>query len=323
MTKTAEKKDSKLEELKTRADDLLFDARDLSLSIQESIINLESYGTSDHHIKLPIALKEAKMYLDDITKKSKEIPDADAVQECANEVLEMCNEEMKNTKSQEERLRKLIKDKEILQNRINDFKNLTHRVFRDSSETEAFITKNKNDFEKLKAKLAQLDTQAAELEGLVNEDLVAASASRMETVHDILDKSKTTNDNLLNLYDQVDQEISDREKEINAIKNSKVVEAQKHAQGLSDRSKQIVNLFQHSKDGAQTAVRAGTAYTKISESINEAKEAADKAYEAAVYSNQQLNPVDEETMLEKGKELSEESDDITLDAKDQIQRIEG
>jgi len=301
----------------------MVDARDQSTSIQESIINLESYGTSDHHIKLPIALKEAKLFLEDIIQKSQNVPDTREVTKCANDNFEFWSEELRNTKEQKDKLDKLVKDKESLQNRINDFKNLTHRVFRDSSETEAFITKNKNDFEKLKEKTAQLETQALEVDKLLNENVVAASASRMESVNDNLSKAKITNDNLLNIYDEVEKTISERDDEINSIKNSQLTQAQRHAQDLSDRSKVIVNLFQHSKDGAQLAVRAGTAYSKIAESIDEANKAANKAYEAAVHSNQQLNPTnpDEETMLEKGQDLALESVAIQQDAEEQVEQI--
>lgn len=323
FTTTTDKKIKKIEELKIKSEDLITDARDQSTSIQESIINLESYGTSDHHIKLPIALKEAKLFLDDIVQKSQNIPNTDKVTKCANDNFEFWSEEFKNTKEQKDRIEKLIKDKEILHNRINDFKNLTHRVFRDSSETEAFITKNKNDFEKLKEKAAKLETQALEVDKLLNEDVVAASASRLESVNDSLEKAKITNDNLLNIYDEVDRTLAERDDEINSIKNSHLTQAQKHAQDLSDRSKVIVNLFQHSKDGAQLAVRAGTAYSKIAESIDEASKAANKAYEAAVHSNQQLNPTDpdEETMLEKGQDLALESVAIQQDAEDQVEKI--
>ncbi|KAL7044656.1 hypothetical protein ACKWTF_002015 [Chironomus riparius] len=320
---TTDKKIKKIEELKTKSEDLITDARDQSSSIQESIINLESYGTSDHHIKLPNALKEAKLFLDEIAKKSQNVPNTDQTTKCANDNFDFWSEELKNTKEQKDKLDKLIKDKETLQNRINDFKNLTHRVFRDSSETEAFITKNKNDFEKLKEKAAQLETQALEVDKLLNENVVAASASRLESVNDNLDKAKITNDNLLNMYDEVDKTLSERNDEINLIKNSQLTQAQRHAQDLSDRSKVIVSLFQHSKDGAQLAVRAGTAYSKIAESINEANKAANKAYEAAVHSNQQLNPADpdEETMLEKGNDLALESVAIQEDAEKQVDKI--
>lgn len=314
-----------IEELKAKANDLTADARDLTISIQESIINLETYGTSDHHIKLPTALKEAKMYYEDISRKAKEIPDAKDVTKCVNEQFDFWNEELKATEAQKDRLEKLVKEKEIFHNRLNDFKNLTHKVFRDSSETEAYITKNKNDLERLKEKVSQLETDANEVDELLDGNLIASSASRMDSIRDNFEKCKATSEDLMILHGHVDNALTERKADIEALKGSTIIEAERHAKDLSDRSKVIVGLFQHSKDGAQLAVRAGTAYSKISESIEAAKEAANVAYEAAVSSNKQLNPEDsnEETMLEKGQDLASESEDIQKDAEEQIEKING
>jgi laminin alpha 1/2 len=321
---TADKKTQKVEKLKVDANGILVESRDLSDSIRETIIELENYGTSDHHIKLPNALKEARMYYDDVLKRSEAFPLDDATAKCANDHFEFWTDELKGTKEQKERLEKFLTDQKIFHERLSDLKNLTHRVFRDSLETEAFLTKNKEDFEKLKEKVGRVNEQSAEVDGILDENVVASSASLMESVGDNLEKAKVVNSDLLELHGDVERAMKEKEEENAKVRDNEVVAARKHAESLAERSKVIVDLFQNSKDGAQLAVRAGTSYSNITDSIHAAREAADKAYEAAVFSNEQLNPTDdEETMMERGNDLSLESVAIQEDAEKQIVKIKG
>jgi laminin alpha 1/2 len=325
LNAAADKKIQKLEKLKVDANAILVDSRDLSGSIQETIINLENYGTSDHHIKLPNALKDARMYYDDVVKQSENMPSNNDIEKCVKDQFEFWTDELNGATGQKERLEKFLQDQKIFHERLNDLKNLTHRVFRDSSETEAFITKNKKDFEKLKERVARLNEQSAEVDGILDENVVAQSASLMESVGDSIEKAKATNDDLQSLHGEVDRVMKERADGINQIRDKEVVEARKHAESLAERSKVIVDLFQNSKDGAEQAVRAGTVYENIVESINAARTAADKAHEAAVFSNEQLTPTDpnEETMMERGNDLSLESEAIQQDAEQQIEKIKG
>lgn len=301
------------------------DVRDISGIVQESIINLESYGNNDHHIKLPIALREAKMYLDDITHRSANLPKGQESLRCANDQFEFWSEELTAANEQKRKLHDYLKSRAIFNERLDDLKNLTHRTFRDSSETEAFVTKSRKSLEKLKLKANEIKTESEEVEEMLNNEVIAQGSSLMESLNDNLAKLKVEHDDLIILTEEVDTTISERIDELDGIKKTLIPDAQKHAADLSQRSKTIVDMFQQSKDGASSAMAAGTAHKNISDAINSARVAADSAYDAATFSNDKLNPIDpeEETMIEKGRDLSVESEDIQRDAEEQISKIKG
>lgn len=311
--------------MKIDAESILMDVRDITGIVQETIINLQNYGSNDHHIKLPIALKEAQMYLNDIKEKSRNIPEAQETLKCAKRQSNYWSDKLDSANEQQEKLEKYISLRKIFNDRIDDLKNLTHRTFRDSSETEAFVSKSRKSFEKLKEKSYRINNETDEIGKLLNEGIIAQSDSLMESLHDSVAKLKIDNKDLIDLNIEIEATITNREDELQDIKGTLVPEARKHAEDLSRRSKIIVDLFQHSKDGAQVAMLAGTAHRNITNAINSARDAAEKAYEAAVFSNDKLNPIDpeEETMIEKGQDLSLESEAIQIDAESQISKIKG
>lgn len=311
--------------MKYETEAILMEIIDLTDIVKEAIINLENYGSNDHHIKLPVALKEAKMYLNDITERSKNIPQAQETYECSVDQLAYWTEEFNSTAQLRQKVEDYTKARTTFNNRLDDLKSLNHRTFRDSSETEAFITKNKKSIGKLKLKANAISKETDELETLLDQNIVAQSDSLMETLHDGIAKLRLDNANLVELNSKVEEMIPQRESELEDLKKSLISDARKHAEDLSARSKIIVDLFQNSKDGAKVAMLAGTAHKNITDAINSARDAADKAYEAAVFSNDKLNPIDkdEETMIEKGQDLSLESEAIQVDAEEQITKIKG
>lgn len=309
--------------MKIDGDKLLIDIHDVMEAVQDTIINLENYGSNEDHVKLPIALKEAQKYFDEINEKAKNLPNSSDVNKCGVNHLDYWTNKYEEQSTRKMKLDSILAEQQNLLARLDDLKNLTHRVFRDSSETEAFITKNKKDFDRLKEKTIKINDEFLAIEKLLDTNVIAASSSKMESLHDSFEKAEVENENLMNLQDEVEKVILEREDELNEIREKILPEAQKHAEDLSQRSKIIVNLFQTSKDGAQVAINAGTAHKNITDAIHAAKIAANDAHEAAIKSQEALNPIDEETFSEKGEDLSLESIAIQEDAEDQIKKING
>lgn len=301
------------------------DVRDITGIVQETIINLENYGSNDHHTKLPIALREATMYLNEIKRQSQNIPKSHDTLKCVNDKFDFWTDELTVVKEQKQKLDNYLKLRDIFKDKLDDLQNLSRKVFRDSLETEAFLTKNKKHLDKLEEKKEKLNNDKEELEKLVKIGTIAQSDSLMESLHDAIAKLAIDNKDLVDLNAEVEAITLERKKELEGITKTLIPEARKHAESLSQRSKVIVGSFQHSKDGAKVAMLAGTAHKNITEAINSARIAADKAHEAAVFSNDKLNPVDteEETLIEKGEDLSLESEAIQGDAEEQISKIKG
>lgn len=325
ISANSEKKLQKSDKMKVESESILMDIRDITGIVQETIINLENYGSNDHHTNLPIALKQATMYLNSIKDQSNNIPKAQETMKCANDQFEQWSEELAAVSEQKQKIDNYLKLRKIFHDKLDELKNLTHRSFRDSSETEAFLTKNRKNVDKIDGKKNQLNDEKDELEKLVEIGIIAQSDSLMESLHDAIAKLRIDNKDLIDLNGEIEDKISERENELEGIKETLIPDAQKHAEDLSRRSKEIVGHFQNSKDGAQVAMLAATAHKNITEAVNSARIAAHKAHEAAVFSNDKLNPVDadEETLIEKGEDLSLESEAIQSDAEEQISKIKG
>jgi hypothetical protein len=311
--------------MKIDADSILMDVRDITGVIQETIINLENYGSNDHHTQLPIALQEATMHLNAIRQRSQNIPRGEDSMKCANEQFDLWSDELAAAKERKQKLDHFIKLRDAFNEKYFDLKNLTHMSFRYSSETEGFLSKNRKNIERLEEKKNRLNDEKDELEKMVNLGIIAQSDSMMESLHDAIAKLRIDNRDLIDLNVEVEMKTKEREEELQGIQKTLIPDARKHAEDMARRSKQIVDLFQHSKDGAHVAMLAGTAHKNITEAINAARVAADKAHEAAVFSNDKLNPIDadEETLIEKGEDLSLESEAIQKDAEEQISKIKG
>lgn len=82
-------------------------------------------------------------------------------------------------------------------------------------------------------------------------------------------------------------------------------------------------MFQHSKDGARVALLASTAHSNITAAVNAAHEASEQAFNAAKSSNDELNPIGENSIFDEGLDSLHESMDIQKDAITEINKIDG
>lgn len=318
----SDKRLQRSDKIKTEAEASKIDIEDITARIQEAIIDLNNYGSNDQHIKLPAALREAQMYLKDIKHRSKNLPAVEDSHNCANDQYEFWADEFLNANIQKKKISNFVILRDLFSERMDDLKNLTHRAFRDSSETEAFITKNRKNFEKLKEKFQMIKESYNEIDPYLDHKILENADSMMAKIHENIANLKFQNGELINLNENVKSSLNDVGQELQDVADDKIPRAQDHAEDLAKRSKVIVDLFQHSKDGAKVAMLAGTAHKNIIEAIDSARVASQKAYEAAISSNNELNPIDEETILEKGLDSLQESSYIQEDALNEISKIE-
>jgi laminin, alpha 1/2 len=313
----------RVERMNSEAQNLLMDIRDIDGIVQETIINLRNYGNNENHIKLPTALREAKMYLNDIKNQSQNIPNSEDSLDCANENYETWNSMNNLLNKSKEKLDNFINSHKNLNDRLDDLKNLTHRTFRDASESEVFLTKNNKGLERLREKANFLNSELTALDELFDFNLIASSESLLEMAHDGVSRLSIQNREMNELQKIVDDKIAEDESELFVVKNNIVPEARRHAEEISKRSKVIVDAYENSKSSANNAILAVTAHKNITDAVYVAENAANRAHEAATIADLKLNPEDEETIVEKGNEMSLESEDIQEDAKQQMSKIEG
>ena len=145
----------------------------------------------------------------------------------------------------------------------------------------------------------------------------------MESIHDNIAKLNVENDDLIALNEDLNITIIECDEGLKEAKAHWLPKARAHADDLMKRSKVIVDSFQHSKDGAKIALLASSAHSNITSAINSAQDAAKRAFEAARTSYDELNPIGEHTIFDKGLDSLHESEDIQKDALHEISKIDG
>lgn len=319
----SDRESQRTDRLNVEAETLLMDIRDIDGVVQETIINLRNYGNNDDHIKLPTALREAKMYLDDITNKSNHLQASERSLECANEHYETWNELLESVQNSRQKLDRVLASQKSFNDKLDDLKNLTHRTFRDASETEVFLSKNSEGFDRLERKANQLDDDLTELDELLDFNLIASAESTMESIHDGIARIAVGKKDMQDLTIVVEQQIENINYDMHDLTGNVIPSAQIHAQQLAERSRRIVDAYENSKSSANNAILAVTAHKNITDAVNYAEDAARKAHEKALAADMKLNPEGEDTITDIGNEMSLESQDIQEDAKQQMSKIEG
>lgn len=237
MISKADKRVQDVEKSKSEADGVWIGLKDISGLLQETILELNNYGSNDNHVKLPVALQEANRYLDDIKLKSKDVEHGKSVLECANRNLNHWDHESNVTMKQQIDLINLKYNIGNLTYRLDDMKSLTHKSFRDAMETEVLLTHNQKNFEKLQKKIEEVETLHEDINLQLNTDIIAQTDTLMEMVHDDIGKLKVDNDDLQILNVDLNTTIYECADGLKEAHEVWLPQSRKHASGLANRAK--------------------------------------------------------------------------------------
>jgi laminin alpha 1/2 len=323
FSNNAEKGVRDVEKMSSEADTILMELRDVEGMMRKTIIELKNYGSHDSHLKLPHAIRDANNLLNDIKQKSERLTTNPYDVKCVEDHWGYWNNENNATEHQAKALENLKQGFLNLANRLENMQTLIHKTFKHSMETEALLTFNQKNFENLQEKVKSIEEIDAEITEVLENDLLEETESLMESVEANMKSLDHVNDDLVTLNEDLNNTIQECEQELNKITSNSLPKAKAHAQKLASKANIYVDLFQHSKDGAKVALDASTAHSNIANAIEAARVATNLAFEAAKNSNDELNPIGEDTIAEKGLDSKHESLDIRADALNEITRIEG
>lgn len=323
MTKKVEKRFNESERMKSDTYEILIELRETEGVVRQTIGDLQNYGQQDHHIMLPLALREAGKYLNDVKEKSKLLTSNPINTYCVDDHWNFWSTEWNATHEQKQELERLKNEYAKLSHRLEDMQHNIHKTFRDVMETEALMTFNQKNSEKLQEKIKEVEKIDGEIVEIMDNDLSTETDMIMESIQASMGTIQVQNDDLVALNEDLGNTIEECEEGLNKARQEWLPKAREHSQKLAAKSKLIVDSFQHSKDGAKIALMASHAHSDIAKAVELANQAAEEAYQAAKNSNDKLNPIGEYTISEKGLDSKHESMDIQRDALNEISKIEG
>lgn len=309
--------------LKSKADNFLDKIRQAHAEGQSTILTLSQYGTHGHHINLHLALEEAQQLLDDINTISSRGENARKVLLCANESLQFWSGVSDITSNQVIEASELKHYGIITKNRISDAIQLAHRAFDTMTKAESTISYNRRHYDALLLQHKRIFGLQAAIRDTFNNSIVPQTDTMFEMIQDNHNKVQQDMGSLQRLR-QIVNEVNERCHEgLHYIRMNYLDAARVHSQDLTLRAREYAKLFQHSKNGAEVALLASSAHRNISEAIESARILAMETIEAVAKSEEELYPINGESVIEKGLHSLRKSQKIEEDAIKELNKMQG
>uniref|UniRef100_A0A182VN22 Uncharacterized protein n=1 Tax=Anopheles merus TaxID=30066 RepID=A0A182VN22_ANOME len=327
LTKRLQKMDNRLtareEEINKcneRANDLFEEINAIDGDLRNTIQILKNYGVGDHHIKLPLAVKEAKDLLADIRDRAEAVEFDDTVLECANKQFDHWSNVSKKVERQARRLDDLKFEIEQIHHKADHLQNYTVQVFRHVQETEVYQTTNQKHFDKARAAYEKALEDEAEVMKLLDTNIMADTDVTLEQLGDNYDQLEKDNRTLQFLLDGLSDATEDLIREKSILLETQIPQALRHAEQLKAKADHIKNKFQTTEDASAKAMKASQAYENIISAIVSAQSSADNATSMVEKADQLIHPLHDVTISDQSRKALGVSTNLTSRANKELNK---
>uniref|UniRef100_A0A8W7MTS4 Uncharacterized protein n=1 Tax=Anopheles arabiensis TaxID=7173 RepID=A0A8W7MTS4_ANOAR len=327
LTKRLQKMDNRLtareEEINKcneRANDLFEEINAIDGDLRNTIQILKNYGVGDHHIKLPLAVKEAKDLLADIRDRAEAVEFDDTVLECANKQFDHWFNVSKKVERQARRLDDLKFEIEQIHHKADHLQNYTVQVFRHVQETEVYQTTNQKHFDKARAAYEKALEDEAEVMKLLDTNIMSDTDVTLEQLGDNYDQLEKDNRTLQFLLDGLSDATEDLIREKSILLETQIPQALRHAEQLKAKADHIKNKFQTTEDASAKAMKASQAYENIISAIVSAQSSADNATSMVEKADQLIHPLHDVTISDQSRKALGVSTNLTSRANKELNK---
>ncbi|KAL9706445.1 hypothetical protein quinque_009963 [Culex quinquefasciatus] len=296
------------------------DIGELRNDVRSTIEVLNNYGTGDHHIKLPIAVKEADELLADIKFKYGQSKPNPEVLECSLRQHDHWSNVSEVVKRQADRLDDLKFEFATLRGRMDDFDRLNREVFNNATLTESFTSMNRRKLAELERKFQQADEMVDEMQVFLDEDILADSAVKYEQIIDNYKQLEQNRENLKWLNDALEDTIKEFDRRFEELMQDVVPKAIARGHQLKEEADEYQRKFKHTEDGAANALKASLAYDNIIKAIVSAQELADIATDSAKAANIKVHPLGGISVAERSEHSLNVSSNIEKKANKELEK---
>ncbi|EAL39720.3 AGAP007849-PA, partial [Anopheles gambiae str. PEST] len=327
LTKRLQKMDNRLtareeeiDKCNERANDLFEEINAIDGDLRNTIQILKNYGVGDHHIKLPLAVKEAKDLLADIRDRAEAVEFDDTVLECANKQFDHWSNVSKKVERQARRLDDLKFEIEQIHHKADHLQNYTVQVFRHVQETEVYQTTNQKHFDKARAAYEKALEDEAEVMKLLDTNIMSDTDVTLEQLGDNYDQLEKDNRTLQFLLDGLSDATEDLIREKSILLETQIPQALRHAEQLKAKADHIKNKFQTTEDASAKAMKASQAYENIISAIVSAQSSADNATSMVEKADQLIHPLHDVTISDQSRKALGVSTNLTSRANKELNK---
>lgn len=328
ITTKIEKRKLDIAKLLSDALNTLDDIVAMKNGINETIRQLNEYKSHVSHVSIQNALKEAQNYVQQIQKHETDLENQKInllnAKMCIDDVQQDVDELKSHQSNQSKRLKEQLKTLDDIKSKLKDIQKHLDVI---NSQSKDAIKLNEINDQKLKQLMREIQ-KIEQLNNTINNNLNITLALNMKSnnllgeIENDLQYDEIIDD-LKKFNHTFSEKIKTDRLEIEMLKNGVCDKAEEWANELIVRSVKYGATFKATQIGAQEALDASNAHKNIIAAIEAAKEAAADAAASSKKSYVELNPPEEKSVIERGKESLEESEKVIELAKRENQSIEG
>lgn len=234
----------------------LNETNQLTWKIQNTIDELNYYGTHDHHINLPTALNEAQSLLTNIRTRSMDHEKAKTVLECARDALEFWSTTSETLTQQSLEVDQLKYDVAMINKRLDDALNIGHATQNVLDRVETIHGKNQKNFNALVNRHNEAATLKRDIDQVFNNSIVPQTDEVFEEIGDAQNKLLQIMEDINVLKETVNDTNAECADGLADIRENYLPDAKGHANDLMERATEYAKLFKNTKDGAAVALIA-------------------------------------------------------------------
>lgn len=234
----------------------LNDTNQLTWKIQNTIDELNYYGTHDRHINLPTALSEAQRLLDNIRTRSMNHEKAKMVLECARDALDFWTSTSETLTQQSLEVEQLKYDAGVINNRLDDALKIGQRTHNILDQVVLIHGKNLQHFDSLVNRENEAKKLKQDIYQVYNNSIVPQTDELFEEIDDSQNKLLQLMEDINVLKDNVNDTNAECSDGLADIRENYLPDAKGHSIDLMQRATEYAKLFKNTKDGAAVALIA-------------------------------------------------------------------
>ncbi|ETN59454.1 laminin, alpha 1/2 [Anopheles darlingi] len=303
-----------------RVNDLVDEVNVIDDGLRVTIETLRNYGVGDHHIKLPLAVKEANDLLDNIRARYEEQEFDDRVRECALQQLDHWANVSRMVDRQARQLDDLKFEIDQMNAKSDNLQNYTKHVFRRVQETEVYQTTNQKHFDRVRASYAGALEDVNEVKQLLDTNIHADTDVSLVQLDDNYGQLKQDADTISGLTELLNESTETLTRENSILRETRIRQALDHADQLKTKADHFKHKFQSTEDASAKAMEASRAYENIIGAIVAAQESADNATRMVEKADQMIHLQQDMTLPDRSQRTYEVSTNLTIRATKELSK---
>lgn len=263
MITKAAKRSQASNTLNVNAQIFLNELQSIKDDTQMRINQLNLFGIDNHHVNLPIALRESQDLLQNIHEIADNQNGAYRAQQCAISILDQWSNTSIILKDQMDETMQLKYDILNVKNRFYDLIKNAYKTTEILSNVNAIQSTNKIRFDRLAEQLQKVSHLRSNINDVYNNSIMPQTDVVFNMIDDNHEKIKQDLSNIIRLKTIVHETNQQCAQKLNNLRHEWLPVALNHSNSLMESARNYVKLFQNTKNSAEVAMLARYAFFTV------------------------------------------------------------